>query len=116
VVPETWHAMILTAGWTGTARYKLLPDGLTVMVESFGAALATNGTIANGTSIWTPPAGYVPAQAQQPVSVAIGSVGAGSAPAAGSPTGIVSPAGLTVQNIATQVATTVRLSGTYALD
>jgi hypothetical protein len=115
VVPEMWHAMIFTAGYTGTGRYKILSDGLTVMIESVGA-IATNGTVANGTQIWTPPAGYVPAQAQQMVNLSVGAVGAGSAAAAVSPWLAVTPTGLLVEGIATQVATTVRFSGTYALD
>jgi hypothetical protein len=46
----------------------------------------------------------------------VGAVGAGSAAAAVSPWLAVTPAGLLVEGIATQVATTVRFSGTYALD
>jgi hypothetical protein len=114
---EGWHAMAFAAGYTGTGRYKLLPDNLTVMVESVGS-VATNGTVANGTNIWVPPAGYVPNAgiSQQMIGLAIGAVGAGSAVAAVSPFAIMTPAGLLVENIATQVATTVRFSGTYALD
>lgn len=56
---ETWHNMTLANGWTTTqyAQYKLMPDG-TVMIRADGL---TPGTLTNGTTIWTAPAGYVPA-------------------------------------------------------
>ena len=56
--PETWHPMSLANGWTlnsgGFAQYKLMPDN-TVMVR-FGGLKP--GTVANGTTLWAPPAGY----------------------------------------------------------
>ena len=58
--PESWHTMTLLNGWTvgsgGFAQYKLMPDR-TVMIRLNNV---TPGTIADGTSIWTAPTGYVP--------------------------------------------------------
>lgn len=115
VVPETWHAMTLTGGWTGTAQYKLMPDN-TVMIRTSGGSIAA-GTITNGTVIWTAPAGYVPASAQQSIPLIISAVGGGSVAVALDPYLLITSTGaLSVNNIATQVATNVRFCGSYALD
>jgi hypothetical protein len=113
---EGWHAMTLAGGWTGTARYKLLADGTTVMIETNSGSIG-GGANANGTQIWTAPAGYVPAIGQQVIPLYVSAVGAGSAAAALSPYLQISATGaLTINNVVTQNATVLRFSGTYALD
>lgn len=114
ITTDTWHAMTLTGGWTGTAQYRLMPDN-TVMIRTSAGSLAA-GTIANGTAIWTAPAGYVPAAAQQSIPLIISAVGGGSVAAAVDPFLLITSAGvLTVNNIAAQVATNVRFCGSYEL-
>jgi hypothetical protein len=113
---ESWHAMTLLGGWTGTAEYKVNAVGEVTIATA--TALAA-GTIANGTQIWQAPAGYVPAvsaPAQQSMPLMIGAVGTGSAPAAVSPFLLMSNTGvLTINGIAGQVATTIRFKSTYSL-
>jgi hypothetical protein len=112
---ETWHAMALTGGWTGTGQYKLMPDG-TVMIRTSGGSLAA-GTITSGTVIWTAPAGYRPASTQQSIPLVISAVGGGSVAAAVDPFLLITNTGaLSVNNISAQVATNVRFCGSYALD
>ena len=54
--PEFWHGVTPPAGFTGTLRYRMMPDG-TVMVQ---AQLAVAGTVAAGTvSFGTLSAPYV---------------------------------------------------------
>ena len=60
ITTDTWNTMTLINGWTvgsgGFAQYKLMPDN-TVMIRLNNVV---PGTIADGTSIWTAPSGYVP--------------------------------------------------------
>jgi hypothetical protein len=113
---ESWHALALGNGWTGTFQYKLETNSK-VSIRSVGSLAA--GTLTNGTVIGTIPAipaGYWPASNQQ-VDAIISSVGAGSAATGNSPYFLVNTAGqILVENMAVQVPTNVRLNGNYALD
>lgn len=81
VFSESWHNMTLLNGWTvgsgGFAQYTLKPDN-TVMIR---LANLIPGTIADGTSIWTAPAGYqatsvmsLPLEVQYSVAPSYGSI------------------------------------------
>lgn len=52
---ETWHPLPLFNGWTGTAKYKLMPDGT---VRHKGRL--SGGAFANGTKIGAVPVAYAP--------------------------------------------------------
>jgi hypothetical protein len=112
---ETWHTFSsLSNSWTGTLRYMFKPDN-TVALESVGALGA--GTLTNGTTIATLPSGYRPTNVQQ-VPALISSVGAGAAATPNDPFLEISTGGvITIENMATQVPTNVRIPlGVIALD
>lgn len=62
---EFWHTMTLLNSWTvgsgGFAQYKLMPDN-TVLIRLNNLV---PGTIADGTTIWTAPTGYIPSSHQK---------------------------------------------------
>jgi hypothetical protein len=115
ITTDVWHTAVLVNGWTGTAQYKLQPDG-TVMLRTLGSLGA--GTLTNGTTLFTLPAGppsYQPAEGQQ-IGCIISAVGAGSAASGASPFLTIGTNGaVVVENIAVQVATNIRFEGSFDL-
>ena len=112
ITTDTWQAAILGNSWTGTAQYMLNPDN-TVSLRTSGSLGA--GTLANGTVLFTLPAAYRPATAQQ-IPCIISAVGAGSTPSGASPFLTVGTNGqVAVTNIAVPVASNIRFEGTFSL-
>lgn len=107
---ETWHPMTLLNSWAvdGIARYQLMPDN-TVMVE--GTQLVP-GTVTGGTSIWTPPAGYVPTTTQRLELIIENSTGSAGVE---TPRLDMTPTGLEVFNIPAST-TRVGFTGRYSLN
>ena len=76
---ETWQTPTLDTGWTVTGanvpvQYKLLPDG-NVMIR--GEVLTTEA-VAAGSTIFTMPAGYIPAVMQEFITVSTIAIVAGT--------------------------------------
>jgi hypothetical protein len=114
ITTDTWHNMSLLNGWTvgtGYAQYKLEPNNKV----SVRAANITPGTVTAGTSIWTPPTGYVPngAVSRQDIPIVV-EVSTATFPD-DSPRFDMEPSGMLVQNL-TASTTRIGFNHYYALD
>jgi len=70
-IPETWHTINGSNGWTAGSpapQYRLMPDG-TVLLKG----VLTGGTTVDGTTITTLPAGYQPQVSQHVICSSTGS-------------------------------------------
>jgi hypothetical protein len=73
-VKETWHNLTLTNGWTGTFRYRLLPDGRVEVDVNISSAAATAFVCG------TMPAAYIPASTVYMAAGSTGNVASSVAP------------------------------------
>lgn len=112
VTTDTWNTMTLTGGWTagGYARYRLNPDR-TVEIQGVISA----GTLTNGTSIWTAPAGYVPTLNQTQNIPVMVETSTGAAGVLTPRLGIGLAGNLFIENIPTGT-TLIGFNGRYSLD
>lgn len=111
----TWQNMSLSGGWslsgTGFAQYKLLMDRM-VAVRFAGL---TPGTRADGTPIWTPPAGLLPTfSGSQSFPVVVGY--SGTPPATNTPQMVMRTSGMQCFNMTLGTIAGVSGSFHYPLD
>ena len=108
-VPESWHSMTLTAGWSGLIRIKYLAESNFAVVECSASHAGASGSVTLVTSV---PAGYAPAANR---TFPIGIIASG-APANASWRGAVNASGSITIGSLPAGTTFIGFTAIYSLD